>query len=277
MKILTTSLIVLAIVGCSRSTEEESENAAYFGITSPEEFEYDQKLAETLATNALRVVKIPKTEDYNPCWNRVWRVFLATFGSRIESTTVGSDYAYQFIEWANPSGKRLYENFRLKKMPFTGSEIPVGSVVAWPRGACGYSGSGGHIEIVVSPGRACSFLCQSICTSAVPQVYVPVKKKSPGQVTNSEVAFNEGQNNTFIEPIKGKPEFVYRDPTSRPDFITSSPWSGQAGGPIATPPYGPVAMENQMPPKTVDSQCRYGRTSAGFCNISPDLNPVAPN
>jgi hypothetical protein len=270
-------MLVILFVGCSKSNDQESENAAYFGMNSPEEFVYDRELADTLAQKGFEVSKIPRTERFNPCWDRVWRALKRTFGNEIESTTVGSEYAYMFADWANESSKRLFDTFKLKKMPLRGTDIPKGSVVVWPRGSCGYSRNGGHIEIVVSPGRACSFICGAICTSDEPYVYVPVKRNSHHQALPSDVAFKSEQPDLFSDPSlpanmdTGSAFFPGKQ---SPDFgspaVSNAPFDNSAE---AYSNDNSILVDNGGPASGPDHQCKYGRTTLGYCNISPNFNP----
>jgi hypothetical protein len=264
-------ILGLAIASCSRSENELSDTAGFSEPSPSYELVYDVGLAEQLSKNAVSASQIPKTEPYNPCWKRVWQSLKWTFGNQIENTSVGSQYAYNFAEWANPSAQRLYDTFRLKKKSFAGAEIPVGSVVVWKPGSCGYSSRAGHIEVVVSPGRACSFYCGPICTSAVPEVYVPVKKQLRNEIINTGVATSDIPNQVWTPGMASTVPVLFtpgdRPIENRPPVVTSN-------RPPNTPTpqvVSPVPMPSQAP----DSQCKYGRDSAGFCNISPDLNPFA--
>lgn len=277
MKSYSSLILVILFVGCSKSNDQESENAAYFGMSSPEEFVYDRELADTLAQKGLEVSKIPRTERFNPCWDRVWKALKRTFGNGIESTTVGSEYAYMFADWANPNAKRLFDTFRLKKMSLRGTDIPKGSVVVWPRGSCGYSRNGGHIEIVVSPGKACSFICGTICTSDVPYVYVPVKRNSNQQALPSDVAFKSEQPDLFTDPAvtaNMDPSSGFSPGIQSPAFgnpaVSNSPFDNSTG---INSNGSSVLVDNGGPASGPGLQCRYGKTSLGYCNISPDFNP----
>lgn len=281
---LNSLMLVIMLVGCSKNDDQESENAAYFGMSAPEEYVYDSKLANTLAEKGIEAAKIPVTERFNPCWNRVWRAFINTFGTKIWSTTVGADYAYMFADWANENAKRLFENFRLKKVPFTGIEIPKGSVLVYPRkpkSRCGYSPTGGHIEIVVSPGKACSFFCGTICTDEVPYAYIPVKRNTEQQYSPSDIAFKNGQGDGYVDP--NVPANMDTSSTFYPGTQPSAfgnpsgfnPAFGNTGAPNSYS--NSVAVQNNRPASEPSLQCKYGKTSLGFCNISPDFSPSQPS
>ncbi|HEY8077382.1 MAG TPA: hypothetical protein VIF62_24820, partial [Labilithrix sp.] len=53
-------------------------------------------------------------------------------------------------------------------------DIPLGAIVAWRPGQCGYSAQYGHIEIAIGGGRACSDFCGNIAHGCgAPDVFVP--------------------------------------------------------------------------------------------------------
>jgi len=91
-----------------------------------------------------------------------------------------ADFAY----WAN-GNPELLSQIRLEKFetPATVAEIPVGSIVVYDRGACGFSSKHGHIEVTVSENYLCSDGCESFdqgClddadTRSQINVYIPVK------------------------------------------------------------------------------------------------------
>lgn len=279
-------ILGLALASCSRGEEELSDTAAFSEPAANYEIVYDVGLANRLANAANTVSKKKVTEEYNPCWARVWEAMKWTYGNHIENTSVGRPHAYDFAKWANPDSRRLYDTFKLKKKSFVGSEIPVGSVVVWKPGSCGYSRSAGHIEVVVSPGRACSFYCGPICTSAVPEVYVPVKKQLKTDIFNSDVATNDISNQVWNPGMSSTNSGVFT-PSERP--LDNSPFETRPlenrplenKPTIVTPtmpgntPFPQVVSPAAMPSGAPDSQCKYGRDSAGFCKISPDLNPFA--
>lgn len=91
---------------------------------------------------------------------------------------IGTAHAADFATWANANPQTLRSELRLKRIYPRLNEVPVGSILVWNRGACGFSGASGHIEIVVAPGQACSDGCQGIDTSCDVRgvsIYYPVK------------------------------------------------------------------------------------------------------
>lgn len=266
-------LFAMILASCGKTKNEDSDTAGYFDNNATTyDLAYDVGLASQLSKNASDAANLPRTEPYNPCWGRVWKALKWTFGNHIENLPIGSRYAYDFARWANPNVQGLLQNFKLKKMSVTGSDIPVGSVVVWKPGQCGYSAAAGHIEIVVSPGRACSFYCGAICTSAVPEVYVPVKRQAAPNTSIPSVASNVGT------PLPGMgPDFNPADTFITPSPASSAPsMSPSTSAPVGRVP-SPAVVDKPLTSGAPDSQCKYGRTSAGFCNISPDLNPFALN
>jgi hypothetical protein len=102
--------------------------------------------------------------------------------------------AYQFASSINRNPK-LFDKLKLRKIdPSTvhDKELPVGAIIVYGRGMCGFSREYGHIEIVVAtkPAQACSDGCESIPPSRLScidkyspkgwvNVYVPVKSPTP--------------------------------------------------------------------------------------------------
>ena len=83
--------------------------------------------------------------------------------------------AYKFAVWAksDPAG--------LAAAHFAPSSVgldalPLGAVLVWRAGQCGYSAEHGHIEINIGGGRACSDFCGHIRRDCgMPSVFVPTK------------------------------------------------------------------------------------------------------
>jgi hypothetical protein len=66
--------------------------------------------------------------------------------------------------------------FRRETIPL--GKVPLGSLIGWRPGQCGYHATYGHIEIVVdrTVSRACSDYCGAIKkTCGDPYVYIPIK------------------------------------------------------------------------------------------------------
>ena len=83
--------------------------------------------------------------------------------------------AYAFAVWAkrDPAG--------LAAAHFAPSSVgldalPLGAILVWRAGQCGYSAEHGHIEINIGGGRACSDFCGHIKRDCgMPSVFVPTK------------------------------------------------------------------------------------------------------
>jgi len=108
------------------------------------------------------------------CYSYVWRALRNTLGSQIETLPIPPTSAYQFGEWVinNPSTAKTW--LRLVRTNTPATSAPRGSVIVWPRGACGYSSTHGHIEIAQGNGTACSDFCGTI-RSCTAQVFMPVQ------------------------------------------------------------------------------------------------------
>ena len=112
------------------------------------------------------------------CYEYVWNALKAVVGiteGRADQIGVPVASAYQFGDWADQNPGLLYSDFGLQAINSSAANAPVGSVVVWDPGQCGFSSIHGHIEIVVSPGYACSDFCGYMYdTCGNPRVYMPV-------------------------------------------------------------------------------------------------------
>ena len=91
-----------------------------------------------------------------------------------------------FAAWADAKPVALRKQLSLVKMetPEKVADLPLGGIVVYQRGACGFSPKHGHIEVVVAPNKLCSDGCQTFMASCLSNpsvrsgisVYVPVKR-----------------------------------------------------------------------------------------------------
>lgn len=98
---------------------------------------------------------------------------------------IGPDYAADFAEWAVTNPVAMRRELKLVQIPTPTDKmaVPVGSIIVYERGACGFSRKAGHIEVVTKPDWACSDGCESLdqacfedpAVSARIHVIVPVK------------------------------------------------------------------------------------------------------
>lgn len=103
------------------------------------------------------------------------------------SLGIGVNAAADFAAWANRNPGTLRSRLKLAKMetPAKASDLPMGAVVVYNRGVCGFSSRSGHIEVKVAPNLLCSDGCQpayqacfnSPAARAGISVYVPVSGK----------------------------------------------------------------------------------------------------
>ena len=114
------------------------------------------------------------------CYEYVWYALKRVTGiteSRATQIGVPATSAYQFGDWADQNPSALLNDFGLKKINSSAANAPVGSVIVWDAGQCGFSAVHGHIEIVASPGYACSDFCGYMYNDCgAPRVYMPVSK-----------------------------------------------------------------------------------------------------
>lgn len=81
---------------------------------------------------------------------------------------LGANYqmnAWDFARWVDtdPGGRASQAGFVRANIPT--SQLPLGAILVWRPGQCGYSSSAGHIEINIGNGRACSDFCGHIKTT----------------------------------------------------------------------------------------------------------------
>jgi len=101
---------------------------------------------------------------------------------------IGPDHAVDFAIWAVDNPETMRKELKLARIttPSDKAEIPIGSIIVYGKGVCGFSKSSGHIEVLVRPDWACSDGCESLdqnCFSDAAtreQIYVitPVKAGS---------------------------------------------------------------------------------------------------
>ncbi len=139
-------------------------------------YDYDAALAKRLADEAYAgSIGYSMGRCYEYAWNAMKRAIGIT-ETRANQLGIPATSAYQFGDWADANPSALYNDFGLRAIDSTASDAPVGSVVVWDRGQCGFSALHGHIEIVASPGYACSDFCGYMYDSCgKPRVYMPVE------------------------------------------------------------------------------------------------------
>ena len=81
-------------------------------------------------------------------------------------TMLGARYrlgAYDFARWveANPGGRASAAGF-VESNNISLDALPLGAILVWRPGQCGYHPTYGHIEVNVGRGRACSDFCGRI-------------------------------------------------------------------------------------------------------------------
>ena len=107
---------------------------------------------------------------------------------------MGGASAYQFAKSINRNPK-LFDKLKLRKIDpgsLPGGVLPIGSIIVYGRGQCGFSAAHGHIEIVVSsnPPKACSDGCMSV----TPNRLKCITKNSPKGYVNVYVPARETAN-----------------------------------------------------------------------------------
>lgn len=72
--------------------------------------------------------------------------------------------ASDFARWSAQNAELMRESLKLVRIPTPESkhDVPLGSILVYEKGACGFSSSSGHIEILVEPDWACSDGCESL-------------------------------------------------------------------------------------------------------------------
>lgn len=84
--------------------------------------------------------------------------------------------AYMFGVWGKRDPAAL-ASAGFAKSSTSLDALPLGAILVWSPGQCGYSAEHGHIEINIGKGRACSDFCGNIKRSCgKPDIFVPVRK-----------------------------------------------------------------------------------------------------
>lgn len=83
----------------------------------------------------------------------------------------------------------LFNKLKIRRIDPHIRPLPIGGIIVWERGQCGYSEDHGHIEIVVSqkPPSASSDGCRPVLLDCLDKaadkggvnVYVPVRSPAP--------------------------------------------------------------------------------------------------
>lgn len=99
--------------------------------------------------------------------------------------SIGPDYAADFADWAAANPETMRRELKLVRIPTPSDKlaVPVGSILVYEKGACGFSKKAGHIEVVTKADWACSDGCESLdqgcfedpAVSARIHVIIPVK------------------------------------------------------------------------------------------------------
>ncbi len=154
---------------CAKGTSGASQAGGQAG-------NYDAALAKSLANEAYSgSVGYSMGRCYQYAWDAIVRATGMT-ESRASQLGIPSASAYQFGDWADANPSALHSDFGLQAIDSTSADAPVGSVVVWDPGQCGFNSTHGHIEIVTSPGYACSDFCGYMYNDCgKPRVYMPVK------------------------------------------------------------------------------------------------------
>lgn len=75
-----------------------------------------------------------------------------------------SDHAADFFVWAAANQEKMRARMHLAVMPTPASkhDVPLGSILVYDRGWCGFSSRSGHIEVLTAPDWACSDGCENL-------------------------------------------------------------------------------------------------------------------
>lgn len=148
------------------------------------------------------------------------------------SLGIGVNAAADFSAWANRNPGTLRRELSLAKMetPSKASDLPLGAIVVYDRGTCGFSARSGHIEVKVAQNLLCSDGCQgayqecfgSPGTRAGINVYIPVKKQPKNDKRVCRLA-GSGDGNCRYKCNDGSD---YESPMKRPSPFDALSQSG---------------------------------------------------
>jgi len=93
--------------------------------------------------------------------------------------------AADFAVWAGKNEEKMRRELKLAILPTPENkdEVPLGSILVYDRGWCGFSSASGHIEVLTGPNKACSDNCEGLDQNCFADpsirehvhVYIPVK------------------------------------------------------------------------------------------------------
>ena len=88
--------------------------------------------------------------------------------------------AFTFARWvsANPGGRASAAGFVKSNVSL--DALPLGAILVWQPGQCGYNATHGHIEVNIGGGRACSDFCGRIKRTCGAPTVILIEKSSCG-------------------------------------------------------------------------------------------------
>jgi hypothetical protein len=133
-------------------------------VTSFKDYQYN---SETGARLAAAAASGNLGAFYGRCYEYVSKHMEAAGVIRPEQWDelgIGPNYAADFADWAVANPEPMRRELKLVKIPTPEDKlaIPVGSIIVYERGVCGFSSRAGHIEVVTRPDWACSDGCESL-------------------------------------------------------------------------------------------------------------------
>ena len=130
--------------------------------------------------------KYAKKSEGN-CWGGVWRAMMDAYQKvhkinidddknySDRSKIIPPDHAYELIEWSKKQGQELRDRLGYEvSKGISSKSAPVGSLLLYDRGKCGYSGESGHIEMKTDSLHACSDFCHVIRTCEPSMILTPI-------------------------------------------------------------------------------------------------------
>jgi hypothetical protein len=171
--LLLATLPLTVVIGCAATSGDVDDTAEADSALNAQCADYDDAQGAVIARNARkRDGKRPEGHCYRYVKNA-----LEASGIPIRRYLDPSEElsAYSFARWAKSSPRELAAANLAPLADPDMNDLPLGSVIVWGRGVCGYSPQHGHIEIVVAKDRACSDFCGRIKRGCgTPDVFVPV-------------------------------------------------------------------------------------------------------
>lgn len=207
--------VSFGLLGCATTVDEESDDPA-LGIVEQElsTCDYDKAKADRLGNTARSGAG---ARSQSRCYRFV-KNHLTNAGFRVPPAINGGSHtmsAAMFEEWADRNPNDL-QTMGLKRVTLAANEKPpMGAVVVWGRGECGFSKKHGHIEVVCAAdgSRACSDFNGRLRSgpNCNPAIYVPIPSGDAGADCGVPDSCQGRSDGTYCSTLRDNVAFTCKD------------------------------------------------------------------